>query len=358
MTSLRAQRSPLWWLRYELTPKSRVGRLLPARPLPAAHPAEVTELPTAVDPEPLSDADLAYLRRHRTNALIVVRHGAIVTEWYGRGWQPEWAHTSWSMAKSLLSLLAGALAEEGRLDLARPVADILPELRGDDSRFRRVTVQHLLDMRSGIRLDERYGRRYRYVGVQGMYMATDLPGYLRAQLELFAEPGSASVYRSVDAQWLALVLARVSGATLTALTQRLLWSPLGAEFPASWSLDRPGGTELAFGSFNAAARDYARLGAAVANGGLLAGRQIIAPGWLQRISTPRGQFPLEPGWDYSALWWHPPGWREHQDFAARGYYGQHLYVQPRRGVVVVKLADDPHEDAAATVSLLRRLAER
>ena len=61
---------------------------------------------------------------------------------------------------------------------------------------------------------------------------------------------------------------------------RDIWQPIGAERPASWNLDRAGGTEKAFCCVNATARDFARVGQMLADQGYVAGRQVVPGAWV------------------------------------------------------------------------------
>jgi CubicO group peptidase (beta-lactamase class C family) len=125
---------------------------------------------------------------------------------------------------------------------------------------------------------------------------------------------------------------------------RKLWHPLGMEQPGRWTLDDQG-HELAMGGLSASARDYAKLGLLYLNGGRRGEQQILPAGWAKESVTPDEPH-LMPGDNpassrpsgYMYQWWTPPDWDG--DFLARGIWGQNVYVHPRNGVVIVKLAAD------------------
>ena len=95
-----------------------------------------------------------FLRTSDTDGLLVLYRGAIVAEHYANGMTPITSHLSQSMSKSMVAALAGILADRGLLDIAAAVTDYLPELAA--TAYRDATVQHLLDMTSGVRWDETY----------------------------------------------------------------------------------------------------------------------------------------------------------------------------------------------------------
>ena len=146
------------------------------------------------------------------------------------------------MSKSLVSLLVGQAIARGKLRESDRLVDLLPELKtGGD--YDKVTVRDLLDMRSGVFVAENYRPYWPFTGAARMYLTRDLPGFIARNREMEFTPGSATAYRSVDTQLLGMALTRATGSNLADLLARDIWQPIGAERPASWNLDRAGGTE-------------------------------------------------------------------------------------------------------------------
>jgi CubicO group peptidase (beta-lactamase class C family) len=296
------------------------------------------------------------LAKTHTNAFLMLCHGELVHEWYREPAERDTRQSSWSVAKSVVSLLVGQLIAEGRLSEDTRLVAVLPEF-ATQAGFDRVTVQQLLDMESGIDVREDYATHKPFTGVGGLQMATDLPGYLMRNRELYFIPGSRSIYRSVDSQYLSMIVSRLEGAPLASVVERRLWRPMGAEGKATWNLDHADGTEKGFGNLNALPRDFARLGLLMAEGGKVNGQTLVPEAWMERIARPVAE--AEPGWMYAAQWWHPPGYRQHRDFTALGVYGQYVYVNPARHAVVVKLSDHGAEqDEADLIEVFRALAQR
>lgn len=307
--ALRVQ-PPHSLLRLPLLPPSVWGEEFPSRVVPAAGPtrplvgAVGVQMPAVV---PWHDGEAPLqemLRRTRSRAFVVLHDGRLVFEWYAEGIDGDARLPSWSLTKSMVSLLVGALIGRGLVSEQDLLVDLLPEMAVGDG-YQRITVGHLLDMASGIDIAEVFNPLRPFVGVPRLMLSTDLPRYLRARRGLRFEPGTHAEYRSVDAQLLGLLLSRVDGRTLAQIASEELWTPMGAEADATWNLDRKGGVEKAFCCMNARPRDVARVGQLVLDGGRVGDRQVIPEAWIDRIFTP-SNLPID-GWGYSAQWWHPPG---------------------------------------------------
>lgn len=357
-TSLNHMNNPALIARYLMTPSSEAGQLFPYREVAASDsprpiPGQVTDLPATVQWKGETTPTEEVLATTKTNALLVMCNGALIHEWYREPDQASARQSSWSVAKSVVSLLAGQLIEEGKLSEDTVMVDVLPEFRtGTD--FDTITVGQLLDMTSGIDVTEDYSYLKPFVGVGGLQMTTDLPGYLMKNRGLVFPPGSESRYRSVDAQYLSMIVARVEGKPLAEILQERLWGPLGAQDDATWNLDREGGIEKGFAAINATPRDFAKIGLLVANDGKVGDEQVVPKAWIDRISEPRVE--ALPHWWYSAMWWHPPGFEQERDFSAIGVYGQFVYVNPEHDAVVVKLSNyGAEQDEAETIDVFREL---
>lgn len=349
---------PVTLLRILLNPHSRVGGLFPARLVPASpHPRP---WPTQPAPWPAGvpwKGDVVpvgrFLRETRTAAFLVLRHGVLVQQWYRPGVDAGTRLASWSVAKSILSLLVGEAVGDGVLREEDRLVDLLPDLAaaGADPR---ITVRDLLDMSSGVAVPETYSPWRPVSGTTGLFLTRDLDRFVRSDVRLAFTPGSRGVYRSVDTELLGLVLARARHQTLGSLLETGLWAPLGATHAATWNLDRSGGHEKAFCCINATAEDFARIGQLVLGGGIAGGTRIVPQSWIARLDRPAPH--QVDGFDYSGQWWHVPG--PDRDLAAIGVYGQYIYVNRDHDTVIVKLSDHGAEqDEIETLAALRALAD-
>ncbi len=346
----------LW--RLEVSAPSRRGDLLPVRQVPAsATPSALASSPWPPPATvPWKGAEIPFtrfLQDTATNALVVLRDGQLEYEWYRPGVRATDTQSSWSMAKSVVSLLVGQAIARGELREDDRLTALLPELAGAGD-YDRVTLGHLLDMASGIDVSENYRAYWPFTGTARMYLTRDLAGFVRDHRQMHFTPGSDGDYRSIDTQLLGMALTRVTGKSLADLLAERLWGPMGAQSAATWNLDQLGGVEKAFCCLNATARDFARVGQRVLEAGQ--GGGLVPVAWVARIARPAPH--AVDGWGYSAQWWQldPAGG---PDFAAVGIHGQYLYVHPGRRVVIVKLSDyGENQDERETYEALRAIADR
>ena len=187
-----------------------------------------------------------------------------------------------------------------------------------------------------------------------MYATTDLDWFMKNNRKMAFEPGSKSEYRSVDTMMIGMIIKAITGTSIADYFSENVWKPIGAKYPATWNVDRVGGTEKTFCCFNATARDYARVGLAVINGGQAGAKQIIDPVWLKRMTTPVTT--LDDDWGYGAFVWHPfPGISQ-----AEGLHGQYIFMNPKTRTVIVKLSDIPtgQDEDVATANVLLEVSNK
>lgn len=284
-----------------------------------------------------------YLARTRTAAFIVLHEDRIVMERYGRGYDQHSLLNSFSIAKSVMSALVGIALAEGRIaSLDTTVVSVCPEFAGKP--YGAATVRELLTMTSGVA-----DAPSLLPGRAEVYYGDDLHDVaLRAQApETQAHPWR---YSETDVQVLGFVLARAVGMPVSDYLAAKLWQPLGMESKALWALDREGGTEKTFCCLSARARDFARFGKLMRDGGLWGGRQLVPAAWAARSVLP-GIEALDRH-THQHLWWTPHG--GHGDFYAYGHNGQYLYVNPAARLVIVKFSETNRQDP---VPMFRALAD-
>ena len=360
LTATLTMSNPVVLGQYLVTPTSELGGLFAYRELDASQqprpiPANVQPLPRSVTWEGESAPVEDFLTETKTNSFLVMCRGENTHEWFKTEADRERRQSSWSVAKSFISLLVGQLIDEGKITEDTTLVEMLPEYK-TGTEFDEVTVGHLLDMSSGIDLNEDYSYFKPFWGVGGLQITTDIPAYLKKNQGMRFAPGEKFDYRSVDTQYLSMIVAAVEGDNLTNIMQRRIWEPLGMEDDAHWNLDREGGIEKGFSAINATPRDFAKMGLLIANNGKVGDKQIVSEAWIKRITTVSVED--DKGWGYAAKWWHPPGFEQHHDVTAMGVYGQYVYVNREQGTVVVKLSDyESERDEGATIEVFRQFAQ-
>ncbi|MGH6879910.1 serine hydrolase domain-containing protein [Hypericibacter sp.] len=339
---------------------SHMRRLFPTAPV-ARGPGPVAALPQAsqdLDRLPLGRDDgsnitlLDFLRASDTNGFIVLHRGRVVYERYFNGLEPEDAHLAMSVSKSVVGDLMGILVAEERIDPAAPIAHYIPDLKATG--YEDATVQHVLDMQTGVRFVEDYydlnsdaftiDIACNWKPPRGPNDPISLYDMIRA-IKPERAHGEYFTYRSADTDLLGWLMETVTGTDLADLLSDRLWSKLGTEHDAYYSLDKVG-TALADGGFCASLRDFARFGQMHLDQGLFNGRQIVPADWVRRTrrgdpSKFRGE-PYKtqmPKGAYSHQWWVRDSHAGVQ--LARGIFGQMIYVDPPNEMVAVKLSTWP-----------------
>lgn len=344
-----------------IEPATRTRRLPPSdRTLPASVPWRQGRLPVE-----------DFLAVTHTRAFVVLHRGRLVSEWYDPYTTRTTPLASWSVAKSLVALLAAQAIDEGRLRLSTRVVSVLPWLEVTDEsegdlRYNRITVRDLLDMTSGIDAPESYESDPTsdpstvtglLTGTYALLITPDLRSYALDHRDLWFDPGTQGEYISFNSQLLSMVVAEALGRDLVTEFVQRLWEPAGAQHPATWNLDRPDGIAKGFCCLNATARDFARLGLLVEEAGRR--RSPVSARWLDRLLTPRRN--LVYGWPYSTNFWHIPGdtrGKRSDDASAIGVFGQFVYVHPSSDTVIVKLSDHGIEqDEARSIKAMRSIAQ-
>jgi len=279
-----------------------------------------------------------FIEDTETNAFLVIKDGKLVFEKYYNGKNKDTLLPTYSVAKTLTSIMIGQLISAGKLKESDTFVSILPEYKAGTD-FDLVTIRDLLDMNSGIGVSDNYptGPSGWGVAIAQMYASTDLYWWLHHNQKMWEKPGNKPEYRSINTQLLGMVIAKLTGGTVSDYFQKNVWQPIGAQNQAKWNVDHVGGIEKTFCCFNATARDFARVGQLFVNNGAanIGGGSVISASYLKRMSTP--VVTLDYNWGYSAQTWHPFP----DSILLLGLHGQYIYVQPKEQVVIVKLSDLP-----------------
>jgi CubicO group peptidase (beta-lactamase class C family) len=229
----------------------------------------------------------------------------------------------------------------------------VPELKA--SGFGDATIRQLLDMTTGIKYSEDYvdqassiwefsragNFRPRPPGYRG---ADSFYEYLQTLVKDYAH-GERFAYKTVNTDALGWVLRRVTGKTVSDLLREHLWSRLGVEQDAYFTVDTTG-VEFAGAGLNLTLRDMARFGEMMRLGGRYNGQQIVPQAVVDEIrgggsreQFARADYTLLPGWSYRGMWW--VSHNEHGAYTARGIHGQAIYIDPAAEMVIARFASHP-----------------
>ncbi len=272
----------------------------------------------------------AYMAANNVAGLIVVQDGKVRLERYARGYSGAGRYTSFSVAKSLTSTLVGAAVQDGHIkSIEDPVTRYIPELAG--SGYDGVTVRQILTMTSGVRWNEDYTDPNS--DVASMYKVPPGPGedatvaYLRT-LPREAAPGSKWVYKTGETNLIGVLVTRATGKTLARYAEEKIWKPFGMERDLFWMIDA-GGQDIGGCCISVSLRDYARIGQFVLGDGMAGGKRVVPGGWFAAATRAQADTG-RPGSGYGYQWWT----NEDGSFQAQGIFGQLIYIDPARKLVV------------------------
>lgn len=256
--------------------------------------------------------------------LIVVQDDDVLFEHYAEGNDQSTPWISFSVTKSVTSMLIGAAIKDGYIrSVEEPVAHYLPRLRGTP--YETATIEDVLHMASGVSWNEDYANPDSDVAKAGGANGVQLVSYL-AQLPLQRNPGEKFNYNTGETNLVGEILRSAIGNNAATYLTHKIWQPFGMGRDATWLLGSVGGGETGGCCINATLRDYARLGIFAMNEGVLPdGTQVLPEGWMKASTTPSS------GADYYGYLW----WLYGADtFAAQGIFEQQIFVTPKSRLVI------------------------
>ncbi|MFP3395177.1 serine hydrolase domain-containing protein [Brevibacterium sp. H602] len=315
------------------------------------------------------------LANTHTDAWLVTRNGVALAEEYAWPMKPARQHMLFSVSKSIVATVIGALADAGLLRTTDLVTTHVPALA--ESGYAGATIRDLLDMRSGIKFSEEYLEEDSEI--RALFEAVDFAPRSAASakgiknfltgLTSDREHGSAFVYRSCETDVLAWIAEAVTGQPFSIVASEYVWSRIGAAHAAQVCQDRWGGS-IADGAISATLRDLARFGEIIARGGTTEnGERVLSAEWVDDIFTgtedsakifaasPSGR--SYPGGMYRSQFWIPSA--DRNVVIGIGIHGQMLYIDRATQTVGIKLSSDPEPVSLAaqhgTLAMFEAIAE-
>lgn len=266
------------------------------------------------------------LEETNTVAFLMVKGGEIVFEEYWDNYSDSSRSNSFSMAKSITTMLTQCAIQDGIIpSWDTKVKDYLPDLKGEFAD--ELTLRNLSTMTAGLDFNEHYSNPFDITAK--LYYGPDVEQLLMENVPVISRPGSYE-YQSGATQLLGLCLMKATGKPMADYASEKLWKPLGATHAAQWHLDAKDGKELAFCCFNSNARDFARFGQMMLHQGNYNGTQILDSSFVQMATVPF----VEPYYGHS--FWICDEYDTHI-FYQRGILGQYIIVIPEYDMVIVRL---------------------
>ena len=350
MANLPTDRDVLFWS----IPQRDAGfRALDSIPILAranviAAGGEILPLPEG---QPIAIAtDLnSYLEDQRVAGLLIVQDGKVRLEKYGLDFSAQGRWTSFSVAKSFTSTLVGAAIKDGYIrSIEDKVSEYIPDLRG--SVYDDVSVEQLLTMTSGVQWNEDYEDKNSDVARFNEHEAEDgldvTVSYMRT-LPREAPAGSKWLYKTGETNLIGVLVSSATGKTLSGYLSEKIWTPFGMEQDASWLLGQTG-HEISGCCIQASTRDFARFGLFMLAGARAGDRDVLPDSWIAAATTKQVGIG-RPGKGYGYQWWT----YDDGSFAAQGIFGQGVFIDPGRNLVIASNSNWPRATSQSTVGSQR-----
>ena len=266
---------------------------------------------------------------HKQDSLLIVRHGKIVLDAYYAPYQPNITHDLRSVTKSIVSTLTAIEIKQGLLDsVDHPVMDLFADkqIPNVDEAKKAITVQHLLDMTSGIAWQEKSYTPDETI--MRMYQAPDRTAFVLSQ-PMSDAPGAKFYYNSGNPYVLSALINRKTGQNALDFAKKELFGPLGIT-SARWGRPDAQGVIDGEAGLSLAPHDMARIGYLYLRNGMWDGKQISPSSWVDQAREGKVQATF--GFRYANLWWSLP---EKGAYMARGRHSQLILVLPKLDIVAV-----------------------
>ena len=279
-------------------------------------------------------------KSRKTRAVVVVFNGRLIAERYAPGFNKDMPLLGWSMSKSVTNALIGILVRQKKLDIMRPAP--VPEWQHEDDSRKKITLDQLLRMSSGLKFEERYGPLDDVTHM--LYGSHDFAAYAAAK-PLEIEPDGKWYYSSGTSN----IVARIVRKTVENEYEyyyRFIYEELFDKIGMYSAILEPDSSGTFVGSSYASAtpRDWARFGLLYLNDGIWQGERILPKGWIKYTTTPTTKAPKG---EYGAHMWLNAGsptdpnnrkWpgAPRDAFAALGFQEQNVIVIPSKKLLLVR----------------------
>ncbi len=339
----QAQREAQFRRMYQRFPSDRAAHGTPVHALPPGRPL-------TLGGQGASTWLAHYMDQHHIAGVMVLQHGRVRLQRYALGFGPAQRWESFSVAKSVTSTLLGIALQRGDIrSMDDTLGTYIPELR--DSAYADVTVQQLLTMTSGVHWNEDYADAKS--DVAQMYLGACVDGQAHVLSYLAKQPrqwpaGTHWNYNTAETDLLGILVQRATHRSLATYLSQTIWKPYGMAADAYWIKDECDGSDTGGSGLSATLGDYARLGQFMLDGGRIADKPVVARAWLEGALR-RQENVDEPGRGYGYLWWTDSD----GSYAAIGIFGQMVYVDPSRQLVIAQVGAWPHATSDALIAARR-----
>ncbi len=301
-----------------------------------------------------------HVDKNNVMGLMVVRDGKIIDQHYRSERRETDLFTSFSMAKSIISILIGIALDEGLIkSLDDPVSRYTSRI--NESSYSKVSIRSLLRMSSGISFNETYtGKNDIYYLDQALRFSSNssVVKTLNNMQRSSSGEGKKFNYASVETVVLAEALRGATGKSVCQFMQEKLWEKIGAEHDAWWNIDSEG-NELGYAFFNATQLDYAKVAVMLTNMGEINGKRVMSAEYVDEATNverqPEGfkfnQAQMATGYGYQFWLREKPG-----RYFMQGTFGQYAGIdRDTKTVLIINSADNQESNSLRSINTFRLL---
>ncbi len=299
-----------------------------------------------------------FIEKSKTTAFIIIRNDTVIFEQYYENYTSASIVPMFSITKTFIGALVGIACKEGLIESVHdPIGKYLPDLK--DTSLHSVTIQHLLNMRSGIRFSNDYWNPFGRFSQ--LHFGNNFSKYVIDRSRSRYSPGERYTYNQLDVQLLGEIISRSTGKTVTQYTQEKIWKPLGMQYPAYWNLDsKKHGMENCGSGLSLNPIDLAKLARLYLKNGTWNGTKLLDQSWVDssvKIDSATRDFYVTYLWKHTLIKpdssQNPATKDSHEnaddspfnnlirvnDYFSVGMGSQRiLYVYPEKNLIIIKLS--------------------
>lgn len=263
---------------------------------------------------------------YKIDSIIVIRNGCVILESYKYPSEAHFKHQIYSCTKSLASALIGIAIDKGYIkSINQSLFDFFPEkIQTINNRDKlNISLKHILMMATGLKCEDTAA--YDFKGLKEMWQVNDWVQYV-VDLKLVEHPGSNFIYCNGASSLLTAIIQKTTNQVASEFARKHLFSPLGVQ-DIHWKSHN--GISIGYSDITMRPLDMARFGYLFLKEGRWNEKQIISPEWI--AESTKKQIDNGETYGYGYQWWV----MDPDIFAARGAYGQRIFVSKDKNMIVV-----------------------
>lgn len=279
----------------------------------------------------MSNEFVKELEKYKIAAFLVIKDGKILQEHYWEPYSEKSLTNSFSMTKSLVTLLAQKAIEDGYIkSWEQLITDYLPEYK-DDLNTQKCTLADLSKMTSGF--DWKEGYYFPLNPTSKAYYGKNMDEVILNR-KFIQTPNTKWKYLSGNTQLLGYIITRATKKALSEYLSEKFWKPLGMSQDATWTVDHNGGIEKAYCFVSSCARIFAQFGQLYLQKGNWNGKQLIDSTFVEKATHPNSLSHGVHGYGFLMDYTYKCPF-----YMMKGHLGQYVICLPKQNVIIVRLGE-------------------